>query len=163
MFNRVINIAQAAKIIIDEVKDELADAFKAEHQDGRTVYKSGLHTDPGSTKGDQVGGLIRVNGVEYRGNTITVTNDGIKIDGKTVNFVERDIKVEVIGDIETLEVGAGHTQVSGSVRSLRTGSGDVYVAGDAGSVSTGSGDVDIDGSVSGDVHTGSGDITIAKA
>ncbi len=79
--------------------------------------------------------------MNIRGQSITIINGVVTVDGKVVDNV------------------AGKTiNISGGCQNLVTDCVDVVVHGDIGSVTTTSGDVKIDGSVGGDVKTISGDV-----
>lgn len=102
-------------------------------------------------------GRIVVDGREFRGNSVTITNgkvtvDGVAQDGELVG----DINITVHGDVERLENSAG-TVKANNVGSIATQSGDVNCGAVNGSVQTMSGDVDC-GNIGGSVSTMSGDI-----
>lgn len=102
-----------------------------------------------------------INGVRYSGNNITIKNGKVIIDGKPIDTGDaKEIKIEVQGDIETLDVDMCNTiQITGSVGNLNNGSGDVSVGQHViGGVTCGSGNVDVDGDISGEIKTGSGNV-----
>jgi len=104
---------------------------------------------------------IRINGVTITaGRNITVNNNRVFVDGKDVTPDAKDIRIEVSGNVERLDVDACNTvTVTGDVESVITQSGDVDVGGAiGGSVQTMSGDVDCGGSIAGSVSTISGDV-----
>lgn len=107
---------------------------------------------------DRIGRLISqgkasviVNGVKIVVDvvdSVTVSNNGITVNGKKVNSFEG-----VVGPI--------NVQVEGSIGELKVQAGDVSVSGDVGKLETQAGDVDIEGSVEGDVKSQVGDIEVA--
>ena len=104
-------------------------------------------------------GTIRVNGMSISGSNISITNGKIIVDGKDMTPDQKEIKIEVIGDIDTLSVDAcNEVSVKGNIGKLKTMSGDVEVTGDVtGDVSSMSGDIRC-GNISGSVKTMSGNI-----
>ncbi|HHQ4519451.1 hypothetical protein [Aeromonas veronii] len=94
------------------------------------------------------GCMLRVNGIPFSGNSISIQSGTISVDGITQDITiasGQSIKVEVFGDVEMLESIFGDVTVSGSVGRVITSSGDVCC-----------------GDVTGDVETMSGDITCKK-
>lgn len=87
---------------------------------------------------------VSINGVEYRGNNISISGDRVVIDG-------------VVQDGQKL-VGPISVDVIGNVEKLVTSSGDIRVEGYVGDVKSASGDIVIHGRVNGDVTTASGDV-----
>lgn len=110
------------------------------------------------------GGCINVNGQKYTGSTISIIGNKVFVDGKDQTPDAKDIRIEVVGDIQELEVDyANSILVEGNVGNIKSGSGDVSVDGNVtGNVTTGSGDVDCDNIIAGHVYTGSGDVTYKK-
>jgi acetyl/propionyl-CoA carboxylase alpha subunit len=104
--------------------------------------------------------MIVINGKSYTGNSVSIKNNKITIDGSVIETEEKNIKIEIQGDIEELKVDeCDSVKVTGSVKNLTTMSGDVTVKGDvSGNVKTMSGDVEC-GKVGGNISTMSGDIT----
>jgi hypothetical protein len=104
---------------------------------------------------------ITINGKMYQGNSLTIKNNGntIIIDGDNISIGEdRNITVSVVGDLKSLDIGAGEVTITGNAGSVKAGSGDIEVHGNVtGDVTTGSGDVKCH-NVSGNVKTGSGDV-----
>ena len=102
---------------------------------------------------------ITINGMNFSGNNITITNGKVIIDGKSQTFESKEINISISGNIEKLEVDSCEkVSVIGNVETLKTISGDVEISGIVnGSVQTVSGDVKC-GKISGDVKTVSGDI-----
>ena len=102
---------------------------------------------------------IRINGVTITGGRSIVINNGrVVVDGNDVTPNAKDIRIEVNGDVDDLDVDACSTvKVTGSVRKLSTVSGDVECGNVGGDVKTVSGDVTC-GTISGRVSTVSGDI-----
>jgi hypothetical protein len=103
--------------------------------------------------------MIRVNGKTYYGNSITIVNGNVKIDGKLVDTEDaKQISIEVNGNVEKLSVDACEfVSVKGNAGAISTISGDVRCGNVSGSVSSVSGDVSC-GRVGGSVSTVSGDV-----
>jgi len=102
---------------------------------------------------------IRINNNTYSGNSITITNGKVIINGKDVTPDSKEINISIEGNVDQLKVDyCNSVSVVGDVNSLQTQSGDVDVSGEVkGSVATMSGDVDC-GNILGSVSTMSGDI-----
>ena len=101
---------------------------------------------------------ISVNGQKFQGNSITITKDGVFIDGELQSStLDPNIEIHIYGDVDKLESGSGNVTVKGYVNYVSTGSGDVNCGDVTGSIKTGSGDVDC-GKVTGNINTGSGDV-----
>lgn len=112
--------------------------------------------------GKLMGASIQVNGQTYTGNSVSIRNGNVIIDGKKVDSgKKRELKITVEGHVDKLEVDhAEHVWVNGGADSVKTMSGDVEIKGDIkGSVKTMSGDVECTGKIGGSVSTMSGDIT----
>jgi len=100
--------------------------------------------------------------VVYNGNSITITNGKVIIDGNDVTPQLKNISISVEGNIDVLKVDAcNYVRVSNTVNSLTTTSGDVTCGNVTGNVQTTSGDIEC-GNVGGSVETVSGDVD-AKA
>lgn len=102
---------------------------------------------------------IVINGVVVSGGkNIVVSNGRVVVDGQDVTPDAKDIRIEVHGSVDSLDVDACNAiSVTGSAGSIKTQSGDVRCGDVHGSVKTMSGDVHC-GAVSGGVETMSGDI-----
>ena len=108
---------------------------------------------------------ISVNGKIYQGNSIQIKNNGeIYIDGvKQDTPDEKQITINIQGDVNVLDTKSSTINVTGNVNSLDTTSGDVEIGGDVyKGVRSTSGDIDIKGSVSGDISTSSGDVECSE-
>lgn len=107
--------------------------------------------------------MIKINGKSYNGKSITIVNGNISIDGSSLEMDEKNIKIEVKGDIEKLVVDKCDTvEINGKVGNVSTMSGDVKIKGNVqGNIKTMSGDVDC-GTVGGNISTMSGDIDYKK-
>lgn len=103
--------------------------------------------------------MIQINGKVYQGNSISIKNGNIIIDGNKVETDEKQISIIVNGNIESIDADScERIEVTGNIGKISTVSGDVRISGDVnGSVKTISGDVRC-GNVSGSVDTVSGDI-----
>lgn len=109
--------------------------------------------------GNTIMSTIRINNNSYVGNSITITNGKVIIDGKDVTPESKAITISVEGNIDNLNVDAcDKVTVSGNATKVKTMSGDVEIHGDvSGDVKTMSGDVDC-GNIGGSVSTMSGDV-----
>lgn len=103
--------------------------------------------------------MININGRIFSGKSVVVKNSKVFVDGKAVETEEKEIKIEVSGNIETLTVDyCDEVKVTGDVSKVKTMSGDVTIGGEVkGNVETMSGDVRC-GNIAGKVKTMSGDI-----
>lgn len=102
--------------------------------------------------------MININGKQYTGNSITIRNGQVIIDGQSVNFDDKVINISVEGSIDSVNVDyCSSLSVKGDVKTLTTSSGDVVV-GNVTMIKTSSGDVEVSGNVSGDISTVSGDV-----
>jgi hypothetical protein len=102
---------------------------------------------------------VIINGKTYVGNSISVTNGKVIVDGKNVTPESKEINIKVEGNIQELKVDAcDKIEVAGNVSNIHTQSGDVEVTGDVtGNIQTMSGDVDC-ANVGGSISSMSGDI-----
>jgi hypothetical protein len=103
--------------------------------------------------------MININGRIFSGKSVVVKNNKVFIDGKSVETDEKEINIEVTGNIENLTVDyCNDVKVTGDVSKVKTMSGDVTIGGEVkGNVETMSGDVRC-GNITGKVKTVSGDI-----
>jgi hypothetical protein len=88
--------------------------------------------------------MIIINGVSYSGNSVTILNNKVIIDGKSVESNDKIINIEVNGNIDSLDVDNCES---------------IKVKGDVGKVKSTNGNVKIEGSVNGDVSTTNGNIS----
>jgi hypothetical protein len=104
--------------------------------------------------------MIIINGKSYNGNSVSISNGKIIIDGNNVTPENaKQISIVVNGDIDNLNVDyCEKIEVAGNVATLQSTSGNVDVKGDANSIQTTSGDVDVEGNIKGSVTTMSGDV-----
>jgi len=103
------------------------------------------------------GSSVTINGKNYRGNSVSVYNGKVIVDGvQQEGDVEKDVVVVVHGDCESIELECGKLTV-GNVGSVNTQSGDIECKDVSGSIQTMSGDIDC-GSVGGSISTMSGDV-----
>lgn len=103
--------------------------------------------------------MIQINGKVYQGNSISIKNGNIIIDGNKVETDEKQISISVDGNIESIDADCcERIEVTGNSGKISTMSGDVRIGGDVnGSIKTMSGDVRC-GNVTGSVDTLSGDV-----
>lgn len=106
---------------------------------------------------------IYVNGVLYAsGDSISINNDGIVVDGKPAQGTltsEGVNQITIHGDVDNLIVDRGMVTVSGDVERLRTTSGSVVVKGGAVEINNVSGGVNVDGDVD-RLRTTSGSVVV---
>ena len=104
-------------------------------------------------------GTISINGVNYSGNNIVISNGKVVINGKDVTPDSKEINIKVEGNIDKSVVDScNKVEVTGDISDIKTQSGDINISGNVnGSVSTMSGDIDC-GNVGGSIKTMSGDI-----
>lgn len=103
---------------------------------------------------------IIINGNRYTGNSVSVINNKVFIDGVDQTPNAKQITIGIEGNIENLTVDyADSITVTGDVGRVKSGSGNVTCrnVGTDG-VTTGSGNVEVGNSVLGDVKTGSGNV-----
>jgi hypothetical protein len=110
-----------------------------------------------------MGSIIRVNNVEYRGNSISISNGKVIIDGVEVKGTKDEKKINIVveGNLESLDVDCcDKVEINGSADQVKTLSGNVHVKGDVtDSIKTMSGNVHVSGAVGGKVKTMSGNIS----
>ncbi len=105
--------------------------------------------------------MIIINGKTYKGNSVSVSNGTVIIDGKKVTDGKELPKISIVinSDIDHLDIDSCDSiKVTGSVYSLNSVNGDVTVKGNVlDGVTTVNGDVKC-GNVGGKVSTVNGDI-----
>jgi hypothetical protein len=95
------------------------------------------------------------------------------VDGKKINldgedwiedvYVKGNIKIEITGDVDKIDIPVGNVTVKGNVTgSVKTSQGDIEIGGDAeGDIITSMGDITVKGKHSGgNVRTSMGDVNI---
>ena len=104
-------------------------------------------------------GSININGRNYSGRSVIITNNRVIIDGKDVTEESKIITVTILGDIESFSADVCESvKIIGNVGSVKTVSGDVEIGGSVnGNVKSVSGDIEC-GAISGSVETVSGNI-----
>jgi len=104
-----------------------------------------------------------INNKSFVGNSITITDEGVFVDGEKVEGSNvPKIEVHIYGDVKKAETVSGNIIVNGSCGYVQTTSGDVETTGDvSGSIKTVSGDVKC-GIVVGNISTVSGDVKNKK-
>lgn len=107
-------------------------------------------------------GKVTINGVPISfERKVSISEDEIWIDGKGVSLDSREIKVNIVGNLEELDVRcATSIDVNGNVTNIRSQAGDVGITGNIlGNVQTISGNVVChEGYIEGNVASISGDI-----
>lgn len=108
-------------------------------------------------------GTISVNGKTYSGNSVSVVNGNVFVDGKKAEPSKQPIVSIIIeGQVDKLSVDSCDSLIAkGNVGSLKTMSGDIECGNVLGNVKTMSGDVRCE-DIHGDVSSVSGDIKNRK-
>jgi RecJ-like exonuclease len=89
-------------------------------------------------------GSIRINGIDYSGDNISIRGNKVVVNGIDVTPDAKEISIVVEGNISEIKVDSCN---------------EFRVVGDVGRIKTMSGDVDVEGNVTGDVETMSGDVS----
>ena len=108
---------------------------------------------------------IIINGktIITNGGSIQVGNGKIIIDGVDMTPDSKEINIEVVGNVETLEVDTcNKVKITGDVKSVKSHNGNIDIGGNvSGDVSTHNGNIDC-GDVQGSVTTRNGNIKHRK-
>jgi len=96
---------------------------------------------------------FNINGMNFNGNTITISNNKVIVNGQDVTPDAKEINITVEGNIEKIEAEyCNKINVTGEVGNIKTMSGDIEINGNVkGSIQTMSGSVgcrDVSGSIS---------------
>ena len=95
---------------------------------------------------------IKINGKDVKhsdgllGNNIVIAgNNNVVVNGKSIsnlnNLPDKEIKIEITGDVKKLETANGDIKVSGNVSEIKTVNGDVEIGGNVEKVETINGDI----------------------
>lgn len=95
---------------------------------------------------------IKINGKDVKysdklsGNNIVITgNNNVVVNGKTIfnlnDLSEKQIKIEITGDVKKLETANGDIKIFGNVDKVETVNGDVEVEGNVNKVKAINGDI----------------------
>lgn len=104
------------------------------------------------------GAQVSINGKVYSGNSVTIKDGNVVVDGKSQGKVEeREITIVVNGDVEYLDSSAGDVTVNGDAGRISVNSGNVDCDDVRGSVTVSCGNVNCD-DVGGDVSASCGNI-----
>lgn len=102
---------------------------------------------------------IIINGVEYSGKNVQVTDTHVTIDGQIIaSSITPKISIKIYGDADSVRTTSGEIKVESVAGQVETVSGDVTCGAVLGDVTSTSGDIrckDIGGNVrtvSGDIH-----------
>ncbi|WP_441280639.1 hypothetical protein [Tardiphaga sp. 862_B3_N1_1] len=89
------------------------------------------------------GSRITINGVEYSGRNVTITNGRVTVDGKEQEpaLQRGPITIAVAGNVETLDLVSGKVEISGNAGTVSSASGDIQCGNVAGNAETLSGDI----------------------
>jgi DUF4097 and DUF4098 domain-containing protein YvlB len=103
---------------------------------------------------------ININGISFTGNSIRVNNGKVYIDGDEVTPTEKQINIQISGDVDNIDVDACDSiRITGNVNTVQLSSGSVEISGNVGcNLKTSSGNIRIDGNVIGDIKTVSGNV-----
>ena len=102
--------------------------------------------------------MITINAKNIFGKNINISNGKVIIDGVDMTPDSKEITINVMGNIDTLDVDyAKEIKVNGDINKASTGSGDITCVNITGGARTGSGDIECE-TLNGDVQTGSGDV-----
>ena len=102
--------------------------------------------------------MITINGKNIFGKNINISNGKVIIDGVDMTPDSKEITINVMGNIDTLDVDyAKEIKVNGDINKASTGSADITCVNITGGARTGSGDIECV-TLNGDVQTGSGDV-----
>ncbi len=102
---------------------------------------------------------IKINGISYSGDNISITNNKIVVNGKDVTPIEKEINISIDGDVDKLKIDfCNKITVNGNVGDIKSQSGNFEITGDVnGSIKTMSGNIKCN-KVKGSVSTMSGNI-----
>ncbi len=114
-------------------------------------------------------GIVNVNGRVYHtpdNASVSVINNKVYVDGKLYEDFsenkEKNIKITIEGDIQTVKLDCGDITVHGNANSVTNVNGDIKINGDvAGNVKTTNGDISAH-SINGDAKSVNGDISNRK-
>lgn len=117
---------------------------------------------PNKTTITGIQGSVTINGKTYRGSSIEVVNDEVKVDGKPVEPAESSFKtvsIVVEGSCQDITVNVGDITVKGNVDGeVHTGMGDIECGDVSGDVDDAMGNIDCK-NVGGDVIANMGNVT----
>lgn len=107
--------------------------------------------------------MIKINGKVYTGNSISINNNRIVIDGHDLTPDTKEINISIDGDIEKIKVDlCNKILIKGNCGSLQAKNGDIEVGGDVtGSINSMNGDIDC-GDVGGSIQAMNGDVKNCK-
>ena len=105
------------------------------------------------------GSNVTINGVSYSGRDISMTDEGVFVDGVKQGELpeEKSIIVEVHGNVQEVSTTSGSVHCDNTSGNVITASGRIVCNDIHGNISTMSGDVSCD-NIAGNVSTMSGDI-----
>lgn len=109
------------------------------------------------------GGSLIFNGKKYNVNgQVVITTEGFFINGKSIEKYEEApvFKIEIHGNVDSIESENASIEVNGDVNSVNTKNGNVQVGRDVkGNAETKNGNILVSGKVMGDVTTKNGNIS----
>lgn len=88
-------------------------------------------------------GSVKIDGKVFHGNNVTISSggkvivDGVEQEGSLIN----DIRIDIIGDVDTIETTNGDITVSGNVDKVETVNGDIQASSITGKIRTVNGDI----------------------
>lgn len=113
--------------------------------------------------GGAISGKTTINGKVYENlsGTMTITDKGVFVNGKPIEEYEEPpvFKIEINGNVETIESESADIEVKGDVRSISSKNGNISVGRDVlENVESKNGNIHVSGKVIGDVTTKNGNI-----
>ncbi|AAQ17912.1 hypothetical protein Aeh1ORF250c [Aeromonas phage Aeh1] len=101
---------------------------------------------------------ITVNGKTLVGKNVDIVGGKVMVDGEEVENSSK-LVIQIVGDVEKLEVGAGDVEIKGNVVSVEVDAGGVVIGGDVERLTVECGDVRVNGK-SGKCNVACGDLII---
>ena len=108
-------------------------------------------------------GSITINGKTYENiyGEMTITDEGIYVNGKPIEEYKEPFKVEITikGDVQNIDTTNAPVKVEGTVKTASTRNGNITVKGNIlGNAETRNGNITVAGSIQGDATTRNGNI-----
>ncbi|UYD60157.1 hypothetical protein OPFAMLBM_00136 [Aeromonas phage avDM12-TAAL] len=99
-----------------------------------------------------------VNGKVLTGKNVDIVGGRVMVDGEEVENSSK-LVIQIVGNVDKLEVGAGDVEIKGDVVNCDVDAGDVVIGGDVGRLTVECGDVRVQGK-SGKCNVACGDLII---
>ncbi|QAX98501.1 hypothetical protein AsFcp4_77 [Aeromonas phage AsFcp_4] len=87
---------------------------------------------------------ITVNGKVLNGKNVDIVGGRVMVDGQEVENSSK-LVIQIVGDVDKLEVGAGDVEITGNAVNVEIDAGDVVIKGDVGRLTVECGDVRVGG------------------